>query len=159
MPLHFRWSATRGPQGAARFRGVVRTVDGSWRLGYAGHLGIADNLCAELFAILHGLTLCWDHGFREIDLFSDSLLALGLITKVLPPFHRYGSVIGRVKALLQRPWQVRCQHILREGNAVADYLAKHGASSESALLVWDTPVQGAVSLLRADRMGTLFMRV
>lgn len=86
-------------------------------------------------------------------------MALGLIKEQHPFFHLYGSIIGQIKGLLTRQWQVRCQHILREGNAVADYLAKHGASSTSEILIWDAPIQGVGQLLREDQMGTLFMRV
>ncbi|XP_057419022.1 uncharacterized protein LOC130713254 [Lotus japonicus] len=148
-----------GNPGAAGIGGVVRSEHGNWLLGYAGSIGEADSLLAELVSILRGLEVCWDHGYRQVDLFSDSLLALGLIMDLHPVFHRYAAIIGRIKTLLQRSWQVRCQHILREGNSVADFLAKYGASAQSAFLVWASPLQSLVPMLRADQVGTEFMRI
>ncbi|WP_368982108.1 ribonuclease H family protein, partial [Pseudomonas syringae] len=82
----------------------MRSQHGLWLFGFAGFIGISDCLRAELLAILHGLRLCWDRGFRRVDLFSDSTLALSLLSKDPLVFHSYAAIINQIKCLLRRDW-------------------------------------------------------
>ena len=61
--------------------------------------------------------------------------------------------------LIARDWVVRLEHILREGNAVADLLAKDGARGNSRLTLLESPPSAALPLLADDYRGTLFLRV
>lgn len=74
------------------------------------------------------------------------------------PFHRYAAIIGRIKRLLLREWEVASQHLLREGNAAVDFMTKHGASSLQSLTVWEGPPPSIDRVLLADRLGTMFLR-
>ncbi|XP_057443830.1 uncharacterized protein LOC130735982 [Lotus japonicus] len=130
-----------------------------WLCGFASGIGIADSLKAELLAILRGLELCWQLGYRRVELSSDSQTAMGLLAHAHPVFHHYSSVLGRIKDLLQREWEVHRFHLLREGNAPADYLAKLGATTAMGMEVWTTPPTGISALLLADAMGTEFLRL
>lgn len=42
------------------FEGLLCHSDGSWIKGFAGYIGITDNLHAELLALLHGIQLAWE---------------------------------------------------------------------------------------------------
>ena len=55
---------SRGNPGLAGFGGLVRDDGGQWILGFAGRVGVADNLLPELMAICVGLKLAWEHGLR-----------------------------------------------------------------------------------------------
>lgn len=92
--------------------GVVRSTEGNWIFGFTGHACVCDSLRAELLAILQGLSLCWEHGHRRVELFIDSLLALGLITAYHPLLHQYACIIGSIKSLLRRSWVVHSRHML-----------------------------------------------
>ncbi|KAG4915917.1 hypothetical protein JHK87_053474 [Glycine soja] len=43
-----------------------------------GHSDVTDILCAEILALLRGLELCCDHGFRNVVCYSDSKAAVDL---------------------------------------------------------------------------------
>ncbi|KAJ1413491.1 Ribonuclease H-like superfamily [Sesbania bispinosa] len=59
--------------------GVIRDSDCKWVLGFNGFAGLGHILSAELFAILHGLTIAWDRGLLEVILESNSLEAIQII--------------------------------------------------------------------------------
>lgn len=148
-----------GNPGLSGFGGVVRDSQGRWLFGFAGHLGVTDCLRAELVAILYGLDACWHRRYRKVELFTDSLVALGLITKPHSSFHHYAAVVNGIKSLLQRNWDVTCHHLLREGNAAADHMAKMGAGSTGPMVFFDEQPPGLTVVLEADRMGTLHLRM
>lgn len=90
-------------------------------------------------------------------LFADSTLALGLLKADHLIYHRYTSIISRVKRLLRQKWEAVCHHLLHERNAATDFMAKLGADSSSPLLVWDEPPVAIASVLLTDRLGTVFL--
>ncbi|KAJ1434076.1 Ribonuclease H-like superfamily [Sesbania bispinosa] len=115
------------------FGGILRNANGSWIKGFYGHLHNSDILRAELHAVWKGLELCWRLNFRN-------LLSV------------------RVRALLDRDWNVEVVHTLREGNQAADFLAKKGTLELSSfILLHDPPVELRDTLL-ADSLGTSFVR-
>ncbi|KAJ1427543.1 Ribonuclease H domain [Sesbania bispinosa] len=112
--------------GRASYGGLLRDDRGCWIAGFWGNLGYSEILHAELQAIYYGLKLCWEKGYRFINCFSDSLLAVNLI-KEPPGIHdKYATLLAAIHGLLQRAWTVTISHLLREGNTCADYLAKQG---------------------------------
>lgn len=121
-------------------------------------LGSQKSFSAELLAILYGLRLCWERGYKHIVVFSDSKLALSLLEHGCGRFHVYAVVIGLIQRLIVQNWVVRFEHILLEGNSVADLLTKDGARGNFRLLCLETPPVAVVPLLMDDYRGTLFMR-
>ncbi|KAJ1422497.1 ribonuclease H [Sesbania bispinosa] len=55
-------------------------------------------------------------------------------------------------------WEVEIHHILREGNACADLLAKQGAKVNHHLQVLNLPPPELSSALIADAVGIRFIR-
>lgn len=51
-----------------------------------------------------------------------------------------------------------CRHLLREGNAAADFMAKLGAGLSTHLEVFEDLPQGIAPLLVADRRGAVHSR-
>ncbi|XP_057444828.1 uncharacterized protein LOC130737075 [Lotus japonicus] len=121
-------------------------------------VGVLEILKTELLAILYGLHLCWERGFRRIVIFSDSKHALSLLEHGCGRFHAYAAVLGLVRELLGKDWVVRFDHILREGNSVVDYLAKDGARGTCRMRCLDTPPTEVTPMLADDYRDTLFMR-
>jgi ribonuclease HI len=114
------------------FGGVLCDSDGTWLCGFAGFIGISNNLHAELLAIMHGLTLSWDKGHRNVICYSDSLHAIKLSQAPPNSWHVYATIIRNINDLLNLPWNVHLTHTLREENVRADFLAKHGANHDSS---------------------------
>jgi ribonuclease HI len=75
-------------------------------------------------AVLHGLQICWDKGFRRIVCFSDSLQTINLIRDGVSVHHRFANEVFSIRQLLDRDWEVVIKHTLRQSNAFDDELAK-----------------------------------
>ena len=59
---------------------------------------------------------------------------------------------------MDREWEVNLVRAIREGNMVANQLAKKGALGNGSMLTWDTPPPRISSVLLADVMGLGFCR-
>jgi len=63
-----------------------------------------------------------------------------------------------MKELLTKNWNIQLVHTLREGNAVAGYFAKHGASGSHVWLEFIEPPLGIIPLLQVDAGQELVAR-
>jgi len=79
-----------------------------------------------LCAVITWLELAYSLGLRRIILESNSLLVVHLITKNIVKVDANYALINKVKAILDREWEVKRQHIFREATAVAEWLANFG---------------------------------
>lgn len=129
-----------------------------WCFGVSAFVGVSEILKAELLAILFGLRLCWDRGCRKLIVLTDSQLTLSLVLNGCGLFHVYVVVLSIIKEFLARDWLVRFEHILREGNAVADLLAKDDACADLRFQCLEAPPLAALLLLADDYRGTSFLR-
>ncbi|KAK2451645.1 hypothetical protein QL285_010681 [Trifolium repens] len=142
----------------AGFGGLIRNSSGAFLKGFYGTTSLSSVLYAEIMAILQGLQLCWSNGFRSIFCYSDSLQAVSLIKNGVSHFHTFANEIHHIHQLLRRDWNVTIDHTLREGNACADVLAKLGASSNSPMVVLETPPPQLSVSLGVDAWGVVFVR-
>ncbi|MCI32664.1 ribonuclease H, partial [Trifolium medium] len=55
-----------------------------------------------LMAVLHGLNLCWDSGYRKIVCCSDPLLSVNLIKEGVTIHHRFANEVHCIRQLLAR---------------------------------------------------------
>ncbi|KAG4927862.1 hypothetical protein JHK82_053552 [Glycine max] len=58
-----------------------------------GHSDVTDILCAEILALLRGLELCCDHGFRNVVCYSDSKAAVDLGRTAFSSFIRTDAFV------------------------------------------------------------------
>ncbi|KAL4297736.1 hypothetical protein GQ457_12G008990 [Hibiscus cannabinus] len=105
--------------------GVLRDDNGAWVSGYARYVGRCDALLAELWAIHDGLLLAWDLGFQLVELESDCLEAVRVISSRSNVLST-SALVGSIASLISREWTVEVRHITRDSNGVADKLAKRG---------------------------------
>ena len=88
----------------------------------------------------------------------DSSSAIDLIKKESNSRHPYASVIKYVQQLIHRNWVVKVQHVFREGNRAADFLASCGHEVHLGCCFYDFPPVGLGSILRDDLAGVSFPR-
>ncbi|CAI0429676.1 unnamed protein product, partial [Linum tenue] len=72
------------------------------------------------------LQLAWDTGFRRVCVQIDSHCAVQLLQSTDSSDHHYMATISRFHELLKRDWEVSVNHVYREGNRCADFLADQG---------------------------------
>ncbi|KAK2370649.1 hypothetical protein QL285_083681 [Trifolium repens] len=86
----------------AGFGGLLRNNFGAFLKGFYGTASQPSVLYAELMAILHGLELCWDNGYRNVTCYSDSLRLVTLIKTGVSHHHHFANEIQRVRQLLSK---------------------------------------------------------
>ncbi|XP_024642131.1 uncharacterized protein [Medicago truncatula] len=147
-----------GTPSRAGYGGVIRNNASLFISGFSGFIPHStDILLAELTAIYQGLNMAMDLNMNDFMCYSDSLLAVNLIMNDTPRFHIYAVLIQNIKDLLvDRNFSLH--HTLREGNQCAIYFAKLGAISDAQFVVHQSPPTDLLPMLRADAMGTYFVR-
>ena len=93
------WKPLRFNHGC-RLWGVLSDDTKVWEVGFTGHLDNCTILCAELIAIKRGLLLARSSGVKKLIWHSDSLLAVGLISKGLRMHHLHSCLISDIAFLL-----------------------------------------------------------
>lgn len=157
MVLNVDGSALTNP-GKAGFGGLVCDCSGAFLLGFYGSAGETDILHAEVLALLRGLSLCWDAGYRSIVCYSNSLVTVKLVSDGVHLHHREANEVKMIQQLMSRDWSVYLNHSWGEANQCADFLAKLGAHTVEPLIVLHAPPQGLSPHLLADAMGVSFPR-
>ncbi|MCH93427.1 ribonuclease H protein [Trifolium medium] len=102
--------------------------------------------------------MAWEFGITELWCYSDSKVAIKLISEPVNAWHHYATILYNIKEYLARDWRIHIVHTFREGNACADYLAKFGAANPEAYSPIVDPPDGMSLLLLADASGTFFSR-
>ena len=113
--------------------GVIRDSLGSWVVGFARSIGDCASNSAEEWAVVEGLQLAWDLGFRKIILEFDADETINLILD--HACISCSNLVLKARDLLSFDWQVDVRVIPRDFNCIADELAKRGLSSSDVYSV------------------------
>ncbi|XP_057426389.1 uncharacterized protein LOC130719799 [Lotus japonicus] len=106
---------------------------------------------SEAEALLLGLKLVWDRGYREVTVKVDCAELLQSIEN--GDSGRFFPVIIEIKQLRDRAWNISIERVRRECNAPADYLAKLGARSPGVNFSFlDKPPWEVETLVLRDRV-------
>ncbi|KAF5450654.1 hypothetical protein F2P56_030985, partial [Juglans regia] len=107
--------------------GVIRDEKGDLRLAYAEEIPEGTNNNAELISLLHGLRHCRDMGLQLVEVEMDSNILVNWLRKSICGIWYLEDFWEEIMQLLSSI-RYTVQHIYREGNALADSLAKLGAA-------------------------------
>lgn len=150
--------SSMGNPGISGGGGVIWDVQGSVLLAFSMNLGHGDSNRAELRALLEGVRRCKQLHMNSVDIETDSKVILSWLQKTKCRIWYLKDYWEELQELLQT-MDVRFSHIFREGNAVADWLARWGAREGDAewrnacdfpSLLW--------GLVRIDKWGLLAIR-
>ncbi|KAK4252647.1 hypothetical protein QN277_014392 [Acacia crassicarpa] len=111
--------------------GVIRDCLGNWVVGFAKSIGDCNASNAEEWAIVEGLQLAWDLGFKKIILESDASSVVNVLLDI--SCATCNSLLLTARDLMTLNWQVDVRVIPREFNRIADALAKRGISNSILL--------------------------
>ncbi|XVF15275.1 hypothetical protein REPUB_Repub09cG0137100 [Reevesia pubescens] len=151
--------SVKGSSCIAAAGGVLRDDSGSFLCAFTYKIGISSILNAELWAILIGLHISWEKGYRNIHLESDSLSAIKKLNEQPNAFDSNLHIIKAIKVLQQREWSCMIDHIYREANSCADWMASHADHLDLGLHLFDSPPGDLSPLLMADAAGVAWPRV
>ncbi|XP_060211915.1 uncharacterized protein LOC132639486 [Lycium barbarum] len=113
---------SRGNPGLSSYGFCIRDSNGDLVYAEAQQMGIATNMKAETEAIKHALKFCKEHNFQQVQLETDSLVLLNILQDTwITPW----ELMNQIEQIKQdmRAMQVQINHIFREGNSLANFLA------------------------------------
>ncbi|CAI0464258.1 unnamed protein product [Linum tenue] len=105
---------------------------------FSVNLGGGSITHAELAGIEQGMRLAWEMGIRKLAVQTDSATAISLIQED-PSSHPHRMLVKSIRRSLSLEWEVTIDHVFREGNFVADFLASRGHALPVGLHVVDVP--------------------
>lgn len=152
-------AAAKNP-GSAGAGGVIRNSAGNFVKGFSRNIGFASSFAAELWGLRDGLQLAVDLNIKNLIIEIDARAVINSITKPMTDlFSQHISLIHDCRALLQLLESFQLKHTYREGNKVADILAKEGIMQQNTFVLFDSPPPSIVTQLDADFVGSKYPRL
>ncbi|XP_016702055.1 uncharacterized protein [Gossypium hirsutum] len=118
--------------------GVMRGPSRGWLVGFRMITSMSDIFNIEVKAVLEGLKLAWDRGFRQIEVESDNSFLINVLQNDLAVV----SSIDEIRLILDwysKDWQVKFRYIQRDSNKVVDQLAKMDRGRVNCLVIHEDP--------------------
>lgn len=129
--------------------GIFRSSYGCWLLGYYKDIPYASNIYIKLLAIRDGLELAWQKQFLLLEIESDSQVVLNLLKD--NSNEKFKTLVDDCRSLMLKITSVKLQHIFREGNTIADYLATLGRTSTNSIITMvNAPTTTLVQMMKFD---------
>ncbi|PKU70971.1 Putative ribonuclease H protein [Dendrobium catenatum] len=138
--------------------GIIRDYNGKIVVAFAGPSSGSNAITAEIDSLKFGVDLCLSLGYMNIWVEVDALLLLHYISgnSNFNPTNFYK--IREIKLALSG-MNFSISHIMREGNAVADALAKMGCNLDCFYHFNEVSIPRNIrGLINLDRMGLPYMR-
>ncbi|KAJ8441385.1 hypothetical protein Cgig2_009093 [Carnegiea gigantea] len=89
-----------GPSGGG---GVFHGWRGEWMGGFAERMGVYSSVRVELRAILQGLRLAREKGYRKLVVYVDSIVIVGMLNDYMKCSARHNALVQQCRRLLQLP--------------------------------------------------------
>lgn len=138
--------------------GILRNQWGKFLLGFSSHLGHYSITEAELRAIHMGAMLIKVRGLLSVEIETDSMDAIKLISEGCSQHHPFFNLISEIRNVLEHHGMWYITHTLHEGNQAAYCFAKFGLSLDSCSKVFNCIPHFASLFVRVDLFGTSFPR-
>ncbi|KAH9779858.1 putative ribonuclease H protein [Citrus sinensis] len=145
--------------GYAGASGLIRDSNGNWLMGFTINLGMYSVVSAELWGLLHGLRVAWEYGFRRLQVGVDNKSAVHLLEMAHPSTNEDAILVKAIRELLARDWIIHMEHVYKEANSVADFLASYSLTTPIGLHVFISPPPAIVGLLCNDAYGIAHSRL
>ncbi|PKU76878.1 hypothetical protein MA16_Dca001484 [Dendrobium catenatum] len=138
--------------------GIIRDQNGKMVVAYAGPSSGTNYFIAEIDSLLYGVKLCLSLGVNNIWVEVDAFLLIQYINDISKNNPDNFYKIREIKLCLSR-MNYSISHILREGNAVVDGLAKLGCNLDCFLHFNENSIPRNIKcLINLDHMGLPYMR-
>lgn len=108
--------------------GLLRNRAGGWITGFASRMHGGGPFVAEATDLRNGLAMAWNQGVRQLSCDVDCEELVNILHSTHRDqvrFHPQVLLLNEIMELMARDWRAS---VHRDGNAAADWLAKHGLS-------------------------------
>lgn len=130
--------------------GVIRDHNGVWIFGFGMNIGHCFVTMVELWGLYQGLKLAWEHGIKCLVVEIDSLCITQLVNKPVDIINEYTSLIQSIKEIIHCNWNVIINHVHREANYIAKYVANYALSFPLGVHHLSSPPLSVTPLLYHD---------
>lgn len=89
--------------------------------------------------MVYRLKIAWNSGYRQVQLKVDNLALVQALKHQSFPCTIDGSILNRLKELLCQNWSIQVNHVYREANTCADWLANQGHQQPLGYLFLKAP--------------------
>ena len=103
--------------------------------------------------------MAWDYGFRHLQVGVDNKNVVLFLERAHPPANENAILVKTIRELLARDWIVHMEHVYREANSAADFLASYSLTKPLGLHVLPFPPPDIVGLLCNDAYGIAHSRL
>ncbi|KAK9985578.1 hypothetical protein SO802_030529 [Lithocarpus litseifolius] len=107
--------------------------------GSVPELKLPTSVTAELCALRDGLKICIELQLPAVVVEMDALLIINMISGASVYSKRLSPLVDDCRALFSKVPHAQVQHCYGEANAVADPLARHGATKEDDFVTLNSP--------------------
>ena len=120
--------------------GALRNENGDWEDGFTARLGSSKIEEAESWALLQGLKMARENGARRLIIELDSLAVYRWIRGLEEINNSLTNVIQECKDYINKDRLISIKHVYREGNQVAEWMAKLALNSPNSIIArWKKP--------------------
>ncbi|CAI9106595.1 OLC1v1005787C1 [Oldenlandia corymbosa var. corymbosa] len=138
--------------------GVVRDCHDRRLGGFMMKVGFCTITGSELWGLFQALQLAWDLGYKKVKAEVDNSSILLMVKGNAGIFGVHTGIVYGIRELLHRDWTVELDHVFREANFVADYLASLATLGPVGLQGFDVPPSGVRPWLQHDIIGVSYPR-
>ncbi|XP_054806220.1 uncharacterized protein LOC129308869 [Prosopis cineraria] len=126
--------------GLATCGGALIYENGRWITSFCGKLGQLPPVLAEIIGIIMGLEICWSAGLLKIEVCTDCVEAINLLTKGFNEDHPFQDILSYATNVLNRNWSISINFGFRIVITIALNLARRAHSEEDCFRIFDHPL-------------------
>lgn len=138
---------------SASIGGLRRDSKGHWLFGFKMKLFTSEILQIEAAAIVSGLKVAWNKGYRRVELECDNAHVVDIVHSGLAPLSKI-SDIQKIHVLCCREWSIQVRCIPRKLNMVADHSTRRSNLPMGRLVFLDEPPHEVFPLFQAGTIST-----
>ena len=147
-----------GSVGVAGCGGVIRDDCGNWILGFNRRIGITNSFCAELWGLREGLIMCCNLNISSIIVELDAKAVIEALRNDQYVNNIIYPILDDCRLLSSRFSRIKFNHCFREGNRVANSLAKISLNQEADCMVFNSPPVDVLNVFEDDLFGVCLNR-
>ncbi|KAF7829704.1 heat shock 70 kDa protein-like [Senna tora] len=126
--------------------GVIRDSGGTWVAGFSKKLGRSNAFQAEVWGCVLGLRIAWELNLPKVILELDSTMAYQFVSGKWEKNHPLYGLASEIEDFFSKDWEVKLSLVYREGNRLADGLAKLGHTLDFDLHRFKDPPPSCVNI-------------
>ncbi|CAN1228034.1 Putative ribonuclease H protein At1g65750, partial [Linum perenne] len=138
--------------------GLIRDDQGRFVVGFVTKLGSCSVVRAEMRGIVEGMSIAWNRGIRKLRIQSDSATAIKILSDTTWVNHQHSHLVRMFRELSARNWEISIEHIYREANNAADFIANSGHNLELGTSIFTSLCNSLLYWIRYDLIGSYLPR-